>query len=369
MAKKKYSAGPVPKEAVEFFDSKGWKVGFDHRDVWREEHAYAFTAAKAMEVDVLVSIRDAVRQAIAEGQTFEQFQTDLTPTLQKLGWWGRKDEVDPKTGEALPVQLGSARRLRTIYRQNLRTAQAAGQWARVQRTKTGLPYLRYRIGPSEHHRPEHVAWDGLILSADDPWWDTHYPPNGWGCKCWAQQLSEYAAGKAGGVGKAPPSQTVDWINPRTGKTEKIPMGITPGFDYNPGKSRMMKELVWFTQRLDVIDDSAAAAVHRAWFQPGIFGQWRKNPQGKIPVGILDSAAGKQIGTDRSAVLLAAETVAGLSKDLSNDEFALLAEIIRDGRRTRRGKTTLFAREKNGHRYEAAVEKSEFDPLLTSFRKH
>jgi hypothetical protein len=233
-----YTTGPVPKEAVDYFRSKGWKVGFDHQDVWKEEHAIAFTVAKATEMDVLESIRGAVDSAIAEGKPFRDFQKDLTPTLQKLGWWGKQEKVDPVTGEKRPVQLGSPRRLQTIYQQNLRSAQSAGQWERIERTQKALPYLRYRIGPSEHHRVEHVAWDGLVLPADDSWWNTHFTPNGWGCQCWIQQLSQFAADKLGGPVPAPKVERVPWTNPRTGKTELVPKGITPGFDFNPGKARL-----------------------------------------------------------------------------------------------------------------------------------
>ena len=28
--------------------------------------------------------------------------------------------------------------------------------------------------------------DGLILSADDPWWKPHFPPNGWVCGCYIE---------------------------------------------------------------------------------------------------------------------------------------------------------------------------------------
>lgn len=172
--------GPIPRDVLAFFRNKGWKVGFDYRDVWREEHAHAFTVAKATQMDVLTSIRSAVGKAIADGQTLRTFQKDLKPTLQRLGWWGRKEMVDPLTGEVKEVQLGSPRRLKTIYNANLRSARAAGQWERAQRTKEALPYLRYSLGPSEQHRPEHMAWDGKILPVDHEWWSTHYPPNGWG---------------------------------------------------------------------------------------------------------------------------------------------------------------------------------------------
>ena len=172
--------GPPPKEALEFFRAKGWKLGFDYRDVWLREHAAAFTVAKVMSMDILGDIRGAVDDALAEGKTFRQFQKELTPVLQKKGWWGRKEVVDPQTGKRRLAQLGSPRRLRVIYNANLRAARAAGQWERAQRRKRAMPFLLYRLGPSEKHRPEHVAWAGTLLPVDDPWWDAHYPPNGWG---------------------------------------------------------------------------------------------------------------------------------------------------------------------------------------------
>ncbi len=172
--------GPIPKDVLAFIRNKGWKIGFDYRDVWKEEHSYAFTVAKATQVDVLTTIRGAVEKAIAEGQTLRTFQKELMPTLQRLGWWGQKEMVDPLTGQVKEVQLGSPRRLETIYNANLRSARAAGQWERAERTKEALPYLRYGLGPSKEHRPEHVTWAGTILPVDDPWWNTHMTPNGWG---------------------------------------------------------------------------------------------------------------------------------------------------------------------------------------------
>lgn len=173
--------GPPPKEVLEYFRRKGYKLGFSYLDVWREEHATAFTVAKAMELDILEAIRAEVDKALAEGRTFQQFQKELRPILEALGWWGRKEMVDPVTGEVIEAQLGSPRRLQVIFDTNLRTARAVAQWERIQRTKDVLPYLLYTVGPSREHRLAHLAWHGTLLPADDPWWETHFAPNGWGC--------------------------------------------------------------------------------------------------------------------------------------------------------------------------------------------
>ena len=69
---------------------------------------------------------------------------------------------------------------------NRRTAYAAGQWARILRTAKALPYLLYSLGPNRDH---HVAIAGTILPFDTPFWHTHFPPNGWGCKCRVRQIS------------------------------------------------------------------------------------------------------------------------------------------------------------------------------------
>ncbi|MDO6806530.1 hypothetical protein Q4595_28995, partial [Wenyingzhuangia sp. 1_MG-2023] len=82
--------------------------------------------AKAMQMDVLTSIRESLDDALANGKTFARWKKELQPELEKLGWWGKKNVVDPTTGEVIKAQLGSPRRLRTIYSTNLRTARAAG---------------------------------------------------------------------------------------------------------------------------------------------------------------------------------------------------------------------------------------------------
>ena len=224
-----------PKEAVEYFRQKGSRIGFDYRDVWQQEHQAAFTVAKAMQIDLLKDIRDAVDSAIINGTTFADFKTTLLPNLVKRGWWGKQTMVDPLTQEARDVQLGSPRRLKVIYDTNLRTAHAEGQWARIQETKAALPFLMYDHTPSAHERKEHAAWDGLVLPADDPWWQSHYPVKAWGCKCRVIQLGQRQLDRQGlTVSSAPETRYVDYTNARTGETQQIPAGVDPAFNYAPG---------------------------------------------------------------------------------------------------------------------------------------
>ena len=228
-----------PKGALAYFRSKGFREGFHWQDVWQEEHARAFTVAKAMSRDVLETIRAAVDKAIDQGETLAMFQKELTPLLQAQGWWGKKEMTDPLTGERKEVQLGSPRRLKIIYETNIRMAMMAGEWQQIERHKDTHPYLKYTAVMDERTRPEHAEWSGTILPVDDPWWDSHYPPCGWNCRCTVISYSDFGLAQSGlHVSTSPPKSGPprEFINSRTGEVTEVPAGIDPGFAYNVGKA-------------------------------------------------------------------------------------------------------------------------------------
>lgn len=228
------------KEAVSFFRKKGLLKSFAWQDVWQEQHAISFTVAKSAGYDILGDVFGAVKSAVEEGRTFEMFRKELTPTLIKKGWWGIKEQVDPLTGKIVKVQLGSRRRLKIIYDTNLRMARAAGAWERIERVKKSRPFLFYNAILDGRTRPLHRAWHGTILPVDDPWWDTHYPPNGWRCRCTVHQWSarDMKRRKLEVSKKAPEIKNKSYTNPRTGEVIPVPKGIDPGFGYNIGKANL-----------------------------------------------------------------------------------------------------------------------------------
>jgi SPP1 gp7 family putative phage head morphogenesis protein len=229
-----------PKDALAYFRAKGLQVGFSWLDVQREEHDKAFTVAKAMTRDLLQDIRSAMDEAIAGGQTLAMFVKNLRPTLEAQGWWGKKAMTDPQTGEVVNAQLGSPNRLRVIYRTNMRTSHAAGRWARIQRNKKSFPLLRYVSVMDGRERVEHRAWHNTVLPVDDVWWETHYPPCDWGCRCRAIPLNQRMLDrkKLSVTDKPAHFGTRQWTNKRTGEIRTIEKGIGAGWDYNPGKAAL-----------------------------------------------------------------------------------------------------------------------------------
>ncbi|UQZ89542.1 hypothetical protein C4J81_15405 [Deltaproteobacteria bacterium Smac51] len=230
--------GLPPLEAIKLIKAKGYnlKESFDWRDMWASDHAAAFTVAKSAGFDILDDIYKSVLKAQEGKLTYKQFVAELSPTLMQKGWWGRKEVVDPATGEVVDVQLGSARRLKTIYETNLRTAQAAGKWTQIQALKRERPFLRYCCIVDARTREEHKQWHGLILPVDHPFWKDHYPPNGWHCRCYVMQLSQADLDRYGWkVSTVVPDfgKTV-FRNERTGEILAVPKGLDPAFANNAG---------------------------------------------------------------------------------------------------------------------------------------
>ncbi|WP_175404756.1 phage minor head protein, partial [Endozoicomonas atrinae] len=128
-----------------------------------------------------------------------------------------------------------------IFRTNLQSAYAVGQWQSIQANSQAAPFLMYDAVEDHRTRPEHQQWNGTARPLDDPFWQTHYPPNGWNCRCGVIQLTKEEMERH----KIPlsPKPTIKkrlWINPRTGKAMTVPVDLDPGWDHNPGKARMDK---------------------------------------------------------------------------------------------------------------------------------
>lgn len=387
--------GPVPQDALDFFKAKQLKVGFDYRDVWREEHAHAFTVAKMTQLSMLRDTQDSLAEALANGTTFRDWAKQIRPELERKGWWGVKERIDPLTGKKKLVQLGSVRRLKVIYNTNMRTARAAGQWQRIQRTKETLPYLLYQLGPSEHHREQHVAWEGLLLSADDGFWDTHMPPLGYGCKCWVRQVDrgehdelvqdgyqdplapQEIDPKTGlPTGRrvkqkrpvkttAPKTRYKKWVNKRTGEVSRVPVGITPGFDFNPGKARAAKLRELLGSDLNAAAPATARAATRQLVKSEAMRAFLAKPQGSFPVAVLPRAA-----ADAPQVVTLPAALAQKKAGLKLSDWALVQDSVERGVKTQEQEGRIvFRLEEAGVVSEVVISESAKELILRDLEIH
>ncbi|MDH5184890.1 MAG: phage head morphogenesis protein, partial [Gammaproteobacteria bacterium] len=271
------------------------------------------------------------------------------------------------TGEEKDVQLGSPRRLNTIYRANLRSARAAGQWERAQRTKKSHPYLLYELGPSEQHRPEHVAWAGVILPVDDPWWQTHMPPNGWGCKCRVRQVSKREHERLVGSGKylteRPAEDLIPWTNKRTGEVMRVDRGLDPAWANNPGQARVRVLREQLTQKVETTDQRYAHAAVKNVTNSPVLDHWMAKPEGELPVGIIDRSIQTALQSKSQVVRLSVDTLDKQSRshaELTADHYRLLPELIHRGAVIRQDEQRLAMFIQLDDRWHKAVIKADRD---------
>lgn len=239
------SYGSLPfREQNEFLRRK--LPNADYYAVQGAAHDHAFVVAGANRTDLVADIHQVLVRALNDGQTLEAFREDFNAVLEHYAW-------QPDGGRAW--------RSRVIYETNLRTSYAAGRYAQLQEVKASRPYWQYDHSDAViTPRPEHAAWDGLVIAADDPWWKTHYPPNGWGCQCRVRALSERDLKRLGkdGPDTAPVSKTrqVQY----KGETLEVPEGIDPGWAYAPGRSALERQVQLSLGKTERLPAAPAAAM-------------------------------------------------------------------------------------------------------------
>lgn len=216
--------GKVPfKEAIDFFQAKRPLPSGAYTDLVHAMHDRAFVLAGVTRQDILTDVQGLVQKALKDGVPLKEFQKQFAKAIEGK-WVPTNKDGEPNT----------AWRSRVIYETNVRTAYAAGRWSQLHALKKTHPYWKYRHGDSRRPRPQHLAWDGQMLKADDPWWQSHYPPNGWGCRCFVDACDQVDLEDSGR--EAPDQAPPDAMRKvKYGDREiDVPAGVDPGWGYAPG---------------------------------------------------------------------------------------------------------------------------------------
>ena len=274
----------TPQEAVDWLIARGHLTkSYAWQDVWQDEHGHQFTVSRLARLDLLQALYEAIIQSVQGDLSRKDWMQDAEQLLQDAGWWGTKAVTDPVDGEVKLTKFDAAR-LRLIYDTNTRQAYATGLWERVERSKRTHPYVRYITKQDERVRASHRAWDNLTLPVDDDFWKTHWPPNGWRCRCRVMSMSQrdydqgYTLDRPGAetnqnapvvqkplIKQAPQVVMREYVNPRTGEVAQVPVGIDPGFAYNPGMARQQALQQIVDGKLRSADPGLADAARRAGF--------------------------------------------------------------------------------------------------------
>lgn len=238
-------------EQIEFFRGKLGNLipTSTWSGVWKAQHDRAWMVAGAAKADLLADLAGVVETAIEDGKSIDWFRQQFDNIVEGHGWDYRGERNW---------------RIRVIYRTNMATSYAAGRVAQMNdpELKRVAPYRMYRHNDTVlYPRPLHESWDGITLPADHPWWQSHMPPNGWGCECYAVAVTAEQAHRRGGrILEDPPD---DGLQP-----DGTPAGIDPGWDYVPGDT--------------VTDDIRRAIQEKAGELPGGLGRALQQGAETIP---------------------------------------------------------------------------------------
>lgn len=193
-------------------------------DILGKEHDYFFVVAGAHRNEVLSAFRQAVDDAIEQGETLEAFRQRFDEIVAKTGW---------------QYQGGRNWRTRIIYDTNVYASYNRGRLEQHLELAEVLPYWEYQHNDNAHPRQEHIDLDGTILPATDPFWRYYYPIKAYGCHCTVVAHDEAdlkAMGKT--LSASPPIEYVDKrVGVRSGNPRwvSVPKGYDVGFspyDFN-----------------------------------------------------------------------------------------------------------------------------------------
>lgn len=181
------------KEALAWAKSRGVVLPEEYAKLPDDLKKQAFTVAGITSRDQLQFILDSLIAILEEGLSYEAWKERVLRGSVKID---------------LPEY-----RLDTILRTNMQIHYNRGHWVKQQRTKRLLPYLMFSAVNDIRTRPSHAALNGVIKHIDDPFWETHYPPLGFNCRCIATALTKEMVEERGGETPDPPE---GWPGPDAG---------------------------------------------------------------------------------------------------------------------------------------------------------
>lgn len=238
-----YAIGLKPEEAIRYFESKGYVIGFNWHDVEARTHATEFTVAGVLKQDVLTDIHGALQAHLENGGTLRDFERQLTPTLIRKGWLADKARLIADEDGVLEGKQLTPRRLRTIFETNMQAAYGAGRYEEQMANAEFRPVWERVAVMDLRTRPRHAALNGFTARYDDPVWQFMYPPDGYHCRCRIRARSLAEAERLGIVLKSWEQDIVTvqqaWGPNDTREVQALRFNgelYTPdaGFGHNPG---------------------------------------------------------------------------------------------------------------------------------------
>lgn len=205
-----------PEEALAFWRDKTPITAEVFKSLEAGARARAFAVAGLARLDQVSALQTALADALEQGETLASFKKRAAAIIEEAGWKGRRVE--------------------NIFRTNVQQAYQAGRYVQMRRASKARPYWQYVAVQDRRTRPAHAVLDGKVYPADHEFWNAHYPPNGFQCRCTVRSLSpRQVEAERLTVERDMPGPQV-WTDDKTGMEHFVNMpGPDRGFAGNPGK--------------------------------------------------------------------------------------------------------------------------------------
>lgn len=166
-------------EAIAFLRRRLALSDDDWREAWRRATEKAERVVDDMAAGMWRDLLSALTDIFAGGGTKDDFR-DQYEAITKRNGWAR----DGNAGWHSTL----------VWRMETFGARAAGRWEQAWRLQWARPgtkyYFRYMTAGDHRVRDTHRLWQGIILPIDHWFWHTHFPPNGFNCRCHVTILSD-----------------------------------------------------------------------------------------------------------------------------------------------------------------------------------
>lgn len=182
--KRSEKAGPLdlrfdvpPEEAIDYFRRKKIVTKKEFDKLSRQAKAGAFYVSEIYQRDILTAFHQEITDALESGKTSKYVVKQFKDILDGAGH----------------KELGNFH-LETIARSNMMTAYGVGRRRAMEETADLLPFWQRSAVMDDRTRPKHRALDGVVFPADHEFWDTHFCPDDFNCRCVITALLDYPDG-------------------------------------------------------------------------------------------------------------------------------------------------------------------------------
>ncbi|MGL4561946.1 MAG: phage minor head protein [Brevinema sp.] len=206
-------------EAREFFETRLKLPATVFHEASNEMKKYAFTISSLVKEGVIIDVSEKLLESYDKGTSFHKFKKELRSS-------SFSQELEELTD----------RQIELIYTQNMNSAYSYGRYQGLIGSVEIFPNWEYITIGDERVRSSHRALQGTIRTYNDPFWKSHYPPNGFRCRCIVEVSDEEPNGNGVPIWDKETVEKAfeDGIYPKALDLNRA-IQVDMGFDHNIGE--------------------------------------------------------------------------------------------------------------------------------------